>query len=493
MLKFILLLIFLALLVVFPISLWRLPLRTLYWPTAGWKTAPPETQGLSSARLAAGLQGLRARQLPIDSLLLIRNGEMVLEACFAPYDCDQVHNLASITKSVMTTLIAIAADQGKLDLDQPVLSFFADQPVANLDARKEHLTVRHLASMTAGFESQCLAGDQANVDAMQASPNWAQFALDRPMVAEPGSQFCYDSPAMHLLSAALRRASGQTTQDFARQNLFEPLGIQTFIWNTDPQGNALGAGELYLKPRDLAKLGYLWLNGGVWEGRQIVPAAWVPEAVRAQTTTGGDDGYGYGWWVPDGGYAAIGRGGQNLRVIPALNALVVVTGSGVDFDEVETAVLKPALTAFGFPLPPDPAGVAALQQTLDALAQPDPAWINRALPSVATDISGRSYQLQPNPQNLSTLSLEFADTTHATFQFQRAGSDQVFDWLVGLDGHYRINVEGHGLRGRWLDAQTFEIEIFDIGRASSQLCFDAESVTVRLPAAGVSFDGNIKE
>lgn len=165
----------------------------------------------------------------------------------------------------MTTLIAIVAEQGKLNLDAPVLSFFPDRTIANRDARKERVTVRHLANMANGMESVCFANDEGTLNEMTASPDWVQFALDCKMTSEPGYTFCYDSPGMHLLSAILQKATGMTTLEFARQNLFGPLGIRDVIWLTDPQGYTHGWSDLYLHPRDVAKLGYLWLNKGTWQ------------------------------------------------------------------------------------------------------------------------------------------------------------------------------------------------------------------------------------
>ena len=131
---------------------------------------------------------------------------------------------------------------------------------------------------------------------MRTSPDWAQFTLDRPVLWEPGSHFVYCSPAIHLLSPILQRATGMTALDFARQNLFAPLGIQNVIWATGPQGYNRGSEGIYLQPRDMAKIGYLWLNQGQWEGTQIVSRAWVEQSVKSHLKTDGNDDYGYAWW-----------------------------------------------------------------------------------------------------------------------------------------------------------------------------------------------------
>ncbi len=419
-----------------------------YWPTQDWQTSTPEEQGLDSAKLAEGLQAIQKQNTKIDSLLVIRNGSVLLDAYFNnPYDGTFPHDLASVTKSVMTTLIGIAADQGKIQLDKPMVSYFPDRTIANLDARKERVTVRHLAGMVNGFESGCMADDEGTLATMRSSSDWVQSALDRKMVQEPGTSFCYDSPGMHLLSAILQKATGMTALEFARQNLFEPLGIREVIWQADPQGYAHGWGDLHLKPRDAAKLGYLWLSKGAWEGRQIVSTAWVENAVKPHSKTGGDD-YGYGWWVSEDSYYAVGRGGQNIKVAPALNAIVVTTGSGFDYDEISpyliAAVVDPTK-----PLPANPAGLAQLDAELTALAQPAPSLPVAPQPDTARMVSGKVYVFEPNPAEVETLSLEFDNSFRAILHIRLQGRGKTVEWPIGLDGKYRLSTDGQALRGSW--------------------------------------------
>ena len=173
-----------------------------YWPTEGWRVSTPEEQGLDSGKLAEGLLAIRQAHIPIHSLLLVRNGRMVVEAYFYPYDGQAPHNVASVTKSLTTTLIGIAAGQGKLSLDDRMVSFFPETTIANLDARKKAITLRDLASMSAGMECSGLP-DEVTVREMEASPDWVQFALDRPMAYAPGTHWEYCGLGMHLLSAIL--------------------------------------------------------------------------------------------------------------------------------------------------------------------------------------------------------------------------------------------------------------------------------------------------
>ena len=452
-----------------------------YWPTDGWRTSSPEQQGFDSAKLAQGLQSLQEQQVNIDSLLIIRNGYVVLDAHFDPYDGTFPHDLASATKSVMTTLIAIAAEQGKLDLDQPVISYFPNRTIANLDERKTRITVRHLAGMVNGMESGCYDGDEPTLQAMRANPDWVQAALDRPMVSESGKKFCYDSPGMHLLSAILQEATGMTALDFARQYLFHPLGIYDVIWESDPQGYSRGWGDLHLKPEDLAKIGYLWLHRGNWDGQQIVPEAWVLDSVRPHSMfIKPDPGYGYGWWITNKDYQASGRGGQRVRVMASLDLLVVATGGDFDYAKVESWLI-PMLLQMKDSRPANPKGLAALDTALAAVEQGAAGWTTNYTPETAAEVSGQTYRCESNPADVGSVRMDFNGTAQATLFLKMGGADMVLP--IGLDGRYRLSSLGAGYRGYWQDAHTFQLQAFDIGLLSRQVVFDGDSVAISFPEA----------
>lgn len=462
--------------------------KQVSWPTQAWPASTPEENGLDSDKLAEGLQAIEAQGTKIDSLMAIRDGAVLVEASFYPYDSAYLHDLASVTKSFMTTLIGIAVDQGKLELDQPVLSFFPERTIANRDERKERMTVRDLVSMRNGFESGCQEGDLPTVWAMQSQPDWVQAALDRKMAVEPGTAFCYDSPGMHLLSAILQKTTGMTALEFARQNLFEPLGIQEAYWMTDPQGTTRGWGDLHLKPGDAAKLGYLWLNGGEWEGEQIVSARWVKDSVDYHSDFGDGGGYGYGWWLWEGGYEASGRGGQHIKVLPAYNILVVTTGGGFDYDAEVDRYLVGAVVDFEEAQTANPAGEAALKKVVSQLAVPDSPQLVPPLPETAEAISGKTYLFEPNLANIESLEMTFDSSSEATLQLKYHGSEAI-SVPVGLDGIFRPGVEGDLKRGRWADPQTFILEIFDVGLLAYPIHFDGERLIFEAPAQGLTFYG----
>ncbi len=476
-----------------------------YWPTDAWHTSTPEEQGFDSTRLAEGLQSIRDNNINIHSVMVIRNDNVILDAYFYPYDGETVHELASVTKSVMTTLIGIASDQGKLNLDDKMVSFFPDRTIANRGFLKDQITVRQLAGMTSGLD--CIsANDEQTLTEMGSAPDWIQFTLDLKMKHIPGTHFEYCSPGMHVLSAILQQATGMTAAEFARVQLFEPLGIKDVIWEADPQGYSDGWAGLYLHPRDVAKIGYLMLHQGQWEDMQIVSAGWVEEATQLEKKTGRGDNYGYGWWVPPPTqfveFAAEGRGGQYIRVLPELDMVVVTTGGGFEWNDV-TPYLISAMVDLTEPLPENPKGVEQLDVALKAILQPPVPQAIPALPGTARTISGRTYAFEFSPLDIKTIRFDFDDTAearlHATFYNQ---PDR--DLLVGLDGVYRMFPIGEhdllmGLRGRWMDSQTFLFEYDAIANNNAyalEIHFEGDHVTInareRTHTATLTLEGKLQ-
>lgn len=460
------------------------------WPATSWDTATPEEQGLDSGRLAEAVQAIDARNLRIHSLTLVRNGYQLLDANFYPYDGKEPHNLASVTKTITATLIGIAVDQGKLRLDQRVLSFFPEWSIANRDARKDRMTVRDLVNMSAGFD--CLGPpaypDEPTLLEMEASSNFVQFALDLPMAADPGTTWSYCSPGTHLLSAILTRATGVSALEFARENLFEPLRIHDVIWPADAQGITHGWGDVYLFPRDAAKLGYLWQRGGFWYGRRVISEGWLRDSVKVHTRVAGDQDYGYGWWIDRGGefgqFSAEGRGGQRVLVLPAINAIVVTTGGGFNAGEA-TDLLGPALVDVQHPLPPNPAGVARLQEALAKVASAPAPNAVPPLPQTAQAISGQTYAFEPNPLTLRTLTMDFAGPGDPTLRLTFANDEPARQATIGLDGVFRMSTGAHGLslgqRGYWQDENTFVLDYDQIANIDPyllQMRFERDSVTL---------------
>jgi CubicO group peptidase (beta-lactamase class C family) len=286
--------------------------------------------------------------LPIDGVVVRRHGEVVFEAYPNPkVGPEEMHLLYSVTKSFTSALIGIAIDQGFLEgVDQKVIDFFAEWEIENLDARKQALTIENLLTMTCGFEWE---GPDDGLhtwgDALR-SGNPVKYVLNQPMASDPGTEWIYNGGCSHILSAILTRTTGRSTLAFAQEYLFEPLGITDVHWPRDPQGIYFGGQDIWLTPRDMSKFGQLFLNGGAWEGQQIIPSDWVAKSTVTHMTHW-DGGYGYHWWTyPDSGiYYASGAFEQRIMIIPDYDMVVVFTSDplGADLGSGEWGESPPAV------------------------------------------------------------------------------------------------------------------------------------------------------
>ncbi len=337
----------LSLLLLFLISPWLVPqgssrrepqLVPDYWPTDGWRLSPPELQGMSSSILQELYAYIRSQDLPLDSYLVVRHGYIVYEDYpRAGYGLDDYHILHSVTKSFTSALIGIAIDLGYIpSIDSTVLSFFPNRTIANLDDRKQRMTVEHLLNMMAGidWDEWAYPYTDARNDLVQMiySSDCIQFMLDRPMAAEPGTTWVYNTGASHLLAGILRETTGLVPLQFAFDHLFEPLGISSVFWTRDQTGLNYGGSELRLRPRDMAKFGLLYLNDGEWDGTQIIPASWVEQSKQSVGIPWSDTGYGYQWWkqLSVGTFEARGLHSQWIIIHPEYDLVIVQTAS--DFE-----------------------------------------------------------------------------------------------------------------------------------------------------------------
>jgi len=433
-----------------------------YWPTQGWEEATPEFQGFSSQKLAEALNAIKKKDMDIHSLMIVRNGSVILDAYFYPYDGSIYHDVASVTKSVMTTLIGIAADQGKLSLDDPILSFFPDRTIANKDSNKERITVRHLVSNSSGFKFD-EKDDAATISAMTESDDWIQHVLDLPVIHKPGTHFAYFSPGMHLLSAILQQATGMTALEFADANLFKPLGINKVYWPSNSQGYTIGYGDLCLFPADMAKIGFLFLHQGKWEDKQIVSSDWVNEATRKHFSTGLDyeDDYGYGWWISSSNtkfpyYRAYGRKEQTIMVIPSINTLIVTTGAEFDIDKIIKYVFS-SIEDLEKPLVPDHSSIENLNNAANEIVKhPEPLEV-ALLPEIAGKISGKTYIFEHNTLTIESLVVNFVNVKEAVFDLKIKSEPLPRNIVVGLDSLWKPSVSGKAAvsRGYWEDENNF--------------------------------------
>jgi len=305
-----------------------------YWPTSGWRFSAPQMQGLDPARLLIADEFIQNRLPDAYSLLVVRNGYLVFEKYYSWGSPDKFALVHSVTKSVTSALIGIALDKGYLrSVDQKLFDFFPEHITDDLDPRKKEISIKHLLTMSTGFKWNDWGPEMRF---WCTSPNWAKFTVALPQEKNPGDAFNYNSATSHLLSIIVSKSTKTSTLDFAKQNLFEPLGIQSAYWHQDPQGYYIGGFGLGLSARDLAKIGFLYLNNGYWNGQPIVSEDWVRESTDQQIQANrhpvyGSFGYGYQWWVKEvdgcSSFRAWGRRGQFIVVVPELDLVIAVTSN----------------------------------------------------------------------------------------------------------------------------------------------------------------------
>ena len=336
------------------------------WPAEEWDTATPASQHVNTAPLDELHREFKSgKHGYVDGMSVYRNGYLVYQksyendydklsvgrdqthwqynyydASWHPwFDRGPLHTIQSISKSVTSALIGIAIGRGELPgVDAKMMPYFDDYEPVDSDPRRDAITIRDLLTMTAGIdwdESSTDYTDPKNsAAAMESSKNWVEYVLGLAMRAAPGEEYEYNSGITVLLAHILLEATGKDADVYATEHLFGPLGIDTFFWKKTPTGLVDTEGGLYLEPDDLARVGYLYANDGVWNGQRILPEGWVAASMSPDTEVPGwYPSYGYQWWLipyegekQDWAYAGIGYGGQRLLVVPEYDLIAVFSG-----------------------------------------------------------------------------------------------------------------------------------------------------------------------
>ena len=312
------------------------------WPTNGWSAADPGEHGVDAALLAE-VDARAVGEVPaISALLAVRHGYVVFERYYNGLMAEDPINVRSVTKSVTGTLAGAARRTGLLNgLDARTGDLIPGRIPATHDPRVEDTTLWQWLTMTSGVQWDAYGDWQRLLDA----PDWVAMTLGLPVVGIPGETYVYNTGGSHLLGVIVAAAARKPLEEYAEEVLFAPLGIHPGEWMRSPQGEVSAGSGLELTARDMAKLGYLYLRDGEWDGRQIMTPEYAQQATTYQSagdSTGGWANYGYQWWVTatNAGYPAyfaLGYGGQHIFVVPALD-LVVVAGieRRVTGDELRT-------------------------------------------------------------------------------------------------------------------------------------------------------------
>ncbi|GAA2588899.1 hypothetical protein GCM10010435_79240 [Winogradskya consettensis] len=311
----------------------------------------PGEQGVDAGgidRFVAAVAGMDGVEL--HSLMVLRHGHVVAERWWHPYAPEIPHGLYSLSKSFTSTALGMAVAEGLVDLDATVLSYFPELDGLVTDAGARSIRVRHVAAMASGHEQETF--ERARV---AGGGDLLRGFLQVPPEREPGTVFAYNQPCTYALSAIIGRVSGGSLIDFLRPRLFEPLGISTYGWGADRVGRQPGFAGLHVTTEAVAKLGQLYLDGGVWAGRRLLSAEWVAEATRKHVETrrpeqDWDLGYGFQFWRSRHGYRGDGAYGQYMLVLPEQDAVIAMTAQSPDMAAQLDAVwthLLPALTPDG--------------------------------------------------------------------------------------------------------------------------------------------------
>ncbi|UII31836.1 beta-lactamase family protein [Fulvivirga ulvae] len=321
----------------------------------GWNTGSLKLQNPDSIKLYRLFNQLLEGGHRIHSMLVVKDGEIVIEEYFGDNSVNIQHDLRSATKSITSVLMGIAISKGFVsDIDDPVSRYVSYTNVKNPDQRKDEITIRHLLTMSTGLDcNDWDMGSKGREDKVYRKKDWLQYFMDLPMINDPGAVSDYCTMAQVLAAEVISRASGMTIDQFAREYLFDPLQVKNVSWGHTSDKDVIPAAKrLYMTPRDMAKIGQLILRNGEWNGKQIVAKAWVEESTTAKTKITGID-YGFLWWnVPfqiNGNITvaklATGNGGQYIFIFPELNLVAVFTGGAYNSpdDKLPFAIVKDVL------------------------------------------------------------------------------------------------------------------------------------------------------
>jgi CubicO group peptidase (beta-lactamase class C family) len=459
-----------------------------YWPINNWRTSTPEEQGMSSDTLTRMINFLKESGKDINSITIIRNGYLITDAYFYPFQKGFKHSINSSTKSVLSVLVGIAIKEGNIkSINDKVLDYFPDLKIVKIDSRKKNLTIRDLLTMSTGLDWEF--SNNLSTNQMVQSKDWTQFVLDLPMKEEPGHSFNYCNGAAHLLSAIIQRSTGKSAAEFAAAKL--QLGIEDAYWSYSPESVNSGYSGIYSLPTDVAKFGYLCLKKGKWNDKQIIPESWLNESTTKQTQANWTPlfpGYGYMWWINRfGGYSALGYGGQYIFVVPDLELVAVFTGGLFKETfypgEIMEKYILASVKSSGA-LNNDSIGTESLNEALDLIQKVPTSGPVPPLSSIAKMISGFQYVFNNAGSQFSLFIINNNEC--------KITSSDWGEHIISMDNVFRIidcgkfigSLPDHNhvaIKSRWISENTFRMttRILEEGiEFTSDYCFGSNKVEV---------------
>lgn len=506
---------------------------------AGLPRSAPEAQGISSAAILQFLEEAEQKIDALHSVMIVRHGQVVTEGWWAPYAANEPHMLFSLSKSFTSTAVGLAIADGKLTVDAPVLGFFPAEAPAEPSANLKAMRVRDLLTMSTGHHEEDIR------DFPYQDPDSAvKRFLALPVAHKPGTFFVYNTPATYMLSAIVQKVTGQTVLDYLRPRLFDPLGIANPAWEASKQGISLGGFGLSVRTEDIARFGQLYLQKGLWQGTQLVPAAWVETATSRHMSNGSsptsdwEQGYGYQFWRSRHGfYRGDGAHGQFCLVLPQYDAVIAITSGTRDMAAVMNLVwdrLVPALKPSS--LPADAAAQARLSAKLAQLTlSPQTSagtgtgtgasngagtgngngagtgsgtrtgagsGAGTGTPSTAAKAAvGKRYLFAKNPQTIESIALDSADAKGgASITLRLAGSDQRIEAAPNAWKKQTVTLRGApdaiAASGAWTADDTYTLKVvrYQTPFATTyRLRFAADQLTVDVePNVGPVADRSVQ-
>lgn len=425
----------------------------------------PEAEGVDSSAILALIYALEVARLETHSLMILRHGKVIAEGWWQPYAPDLPHSLFSLSKSFTSTAIGLAVDEGRLTLDDKVISFFPDDLPAEVSPNLAAMEVRHLLSMCTGHAVEPTGY------MIQEAETWVKGFFDLPIVAAPGSHFLYNTGATYMLAAILARVTGETLVEYLRPRLFDPLGIENPLWEMSPQGINTGGFGLSITTEDIARFGQLYLQKGLWEGKQIVPEAWVQEATSKQIENGNPatksdwgQGYGYQFWrcQPSGAYRGDGAFGQYCIVLTEQEMVIAMTSAIAEMQPTLDLIWKHLLPAIhSSTVVRAPSVHAELLSTLGQRALPPVP--GECASALSADISGARWRLDENPIGLESVGLDSAEKGAILYLKSARGEERIGigfgEWTEGSTTTYSgppLYAENRTRSsGAWVSPDTF--------------------------------------
>jgi CubicO group peptidase (beta-lactamase class C family) len=456
------------------------------------KRSNPEAEGISSSAVLDFIRAVEQHIHPLDAMqgfMLLRHGNVAAEGWWVPYGPPSPHTLYSLSKSFTSSAIGLAVAEGRLTVDDPVLKFFPEDGPANPSENLKAMRVRHLLSMNTGHKEDTTRHvfqdrSQLNLFGLEAhykantsghvfggeDNNWPRVFLSLPVECQPGTWFVYNTGATYMLSAIITKLTGESLLDYLRPRLFDPLGIENPTWETDPRGVNLGGTGLHLKTEEITRFGQMVLQKGMWDGKRILPEAWIAEATKAtsdnsntQTNPDWTVGYGYQFWrCRHNCYRGDGAFGQYCIVMPEQDVVLAMIGGVRDMQAVLDKVWEHLLLAMQpEALPADPQAYGELRDKLAVLSLPLP----KGEPSSprAEQWSGKTYKLEHNELQFESVAIKFGDEGSTLILRDERGEYTLqvgyATWLKGT-----TNVRGYGAEpvaacGAWMAEDTYEVRV----------------------------------